>query len=225
MSGTSATGGYIGPVAPQPPTADAVQSGLQQMVTALSGLPGPLVRPRWQPMPPTQPDVATTWASIGVTMVEADEYPYLRHYGGTPMQPGMPPGYSVMQRHMTLTVVVTFYGPAAEDAAGMMRDGLYVGQNFEPLMSLGLKLRTIHDLARAPEEINRQYVDRVDLRLELRQQVNRTYPIFDLVGADVDLISESVSTSVSVRVPETQYLTDDQGRWIVDDQGRPIPIT
>lgn len=200
MSGnTSATGGYLPEVARRPPDADTVQKALQQMVAAISTLPGELVRPRWQPMPPVQPDVTVTWASVGVQRVDADEYPYMKHVSDKALQPGMPPGYSIMQRHATLTVVCTIYGPAAEDVAGMLRDGLYVAQNFEPVRSLGLKLRTVHDLARNPELVNQQYINRVDLSLEFRMQLDRVYPIFDLDGADVTITDGRLTAKASVR--------------------------
>jgi hypothetical protein len=200
MSGTnnSATGGYVIDTAPRP-SSDAIQAALQTMTAALSALPGTLVRPRWQPMPPVQPDANTTWASIGVVLIEADEFPFLSHVGSAVLAGQTMPGYTVMQRHMTLTVVATFYGPMADDTASMMRDAMYVPQNWEPLAALGIKLLTIHDLARQPELLNNQYIDRVDLRLELRMQQQRNYPIFDLDGADVSITDGRLNASASVR--------------------------
>jgi hypothetical protein len=191
MSGTSATGGYMLDLPPGPATAAQIQAALQIMATQLSGLPGNLVRPRWQPMPPAQPDAEVTWASIGVVHVEADDYPYIYHVGGVTLPDEADPGYDVMERQMTITVVATFYGPECDDAASQMRDALYMPQNIWPLtQAVGIKLRTVHDLARAPELINQQWVDRIDLRMEFRAQANRVYPVFDIAAANVQIITD-----------------------------------
>jgi hypothetical protein len=201
----SSTGGYIAPVIVQgvPPGADAIQAALQGQIAALTGLPGDLVRPRWQPMPPAQPDASVSWCSLGSTMIEADEFPYLEHIGGV-TYPGQPaPGYSVMSRHATLTVVVSFYGPDCEYYSSALRDGLYVPQNYEPLSEVGLKLRTVHDLARIPELVNNQWINRVDIRVEYRAQWERILPIFDLAGA-------------------TFVAQSDTGAWAVADVGKTL---
>jgi hypothetical protein len=195
MSGTntntSATGGYIIDRPPFPPNGDAVTRAMQIMVAQLSDLPGILVRPRWQPMPPTQPAVETTWAAVGVIRVEADAYPYIQHHGKT-VWPGLPdPGLDQMQRHATVSVMVTYYGPGAEDAAASLRDALFMPQNMEPLVAVGAKLLEVHDMTRVPEIMNQQYIDRVDLRIDLRRQIDRTYPIFDIAAAQVDLHTDT----------------------------------
>ena len=76
-----------------------------------------------------------------------------------------------------------------------LRDALYVQQNYEPLAAIGAKLRTVRDLARNAEIINQQFVDRIDVAIELRIQIGRTYPVFDLVGAEVDLHTDFGSTT------------------------------
>ena len=86
-------------------------------------------------------------------------------------------------------MLVTFYGPEAEACAGALRDGLYIQQNWEPLRAFGLKLHDIQDLARAPELVNQQWIDRLDVELVLRRQVERIYPMLNLDGADVILIA------------------------------------
>jgi hypothetical protein len=212
MSGTSATGGYMLDVPPKPPSADDLQRALQTMATALSGIPGNLVRPRWQPMPPAQPDASVTWASIGVVHVEADDYPYIFHVGGVATPGSSTPGYDVMQRHMTITVIATFYGPECEDAASQMRDALYMNQNIWPLTQAAwLKLRTVEDLARAPELVNNQWIDRIDLRIQFRAQENRYYPVYDVAAAAVEIITDAhvdIETDEGAIMAEIEVLPD-----------------
>jgi hypothetical protein len=184
---TSATGGYIIDRPPVPPTGAQITTALQVMVAQLADLPGTLVRPRWQPMPPTQPSADTTWAAVGVTQTEMDEYPYIVHDPTTTLSGQANPGVDRMQRHSTLTVIVSFYGPEADDCASRFRDAFYVPQNMEPLASLGIKMQSVADLVRSAEIINQQYIDRFDLRVQFRQIINRVYPIFDIAAAEVDL--------------------------------------
>ncbi|HTB46474.1 MAG TPA: hypothetical protein VK741_22830 [Acetobacteraceae bacterium] len=215
MSGnTSATGGFVTDQPPRPPSGAEITAAMQQMIVNLAVLPGSLVRPRWQPMPPAQPSAATTWAAVGVAQIEADEYPYIRHHGGVTLPGQTAPGYDELQRHATLTVLASFYGPGAEEAAGAVRDGLYIQQNMEPFSAIGAKLLAVHDLARNPEIMNQQYVDRIDMRLEFRAQFERVYPIFDLAAADVVLKTDTgISTDVSV-TPGSQVTWDDGAtRW------------
>jgi hypothetical protein len=184
---TSATGGFIVDRPPLPITGEQVTRALQKTVMALTGLPGPLVRPRWQPMPPSQPQADVTWASVGVTQVETDDYPSIVHDGAGTFPGATAPGIDRMVRHSTLTALVTFYGPTAETLAASFRDGLYMPQNWEPLAPFGLKLREVRDLARAPEFVAQQWIDRFDVQVMLRQQTDRVYPIYNLDGADVIL--------------------------------------
>jgi len=184
---TSATGGYLLSVPQRPrPNSDDVERVLQQMVTALTGLPGDLVRPRWQPHPPAQPPVEVNWCALGVTQVEMDDYPQIVH-----QSPGTLPGaigQDFMTRHGTVTLAVSFYGPDAEDYAGELRDSLYIPQNWEPLGVIGAKLYEVQDMTRNPELINNQWVDRADLNILLRRVTERRFAVFDLIGASVRLL-------------------------------------
>ena len=157
------------------------------MVVALTGLPGNLVRPSYQAMPPAQPAVDVTWAAVGVHHIEADDYPFIVHDGATTF-PGMPgPGVDRMQRHYTYRVLVSLYGPRSATLAGMLSDAMYVSQNYEDLRVLGLKLRETRTQARNAEFINQQWIDRVDVEITLRRQVDRVFPVLNIEGADVVL--------------------------------------
>ena len=184
---TSATGGFIVDRSPAPLTGEQITRAMQKQIIALTGLPGSLVRPRWQPMPPSQPQADVTWASVGVTQVETDDYPAIVHDGSGTFPGALAPGVDRMTRNATLTVLATFYGPAAEGMASAYRDALYVPQNWELMSPFGLKLREVRDLARAPEFVAQQWIDRFDVQVTMRQQTTRLYPIYNLDGADIVL--------------------------------------
>jgi hypothetical protein len=200
MSGnTSETGGFVHEQPPLPPNAKVVEEVFQEMVATLAELPGNLVRPRWQPTPPVQPPVETNWAAVGIISTEADEFPWIEHVQGD--ETTGTPGYDIMRRHQTITAMVSFYGPEAEDNAQRMRDALYIPQNCEPFsLRIQGKVHSVADFNRAPELVNQQWLNRIDLKLTVRQQVDRVYPIRDLVAAQIKVIAD---TGLSTDVPVT----------------------
>lgn len=199
MSGfnTSATGGYVTAAPPHPTIGAAVIAALQGMVVGITGLPGNLVRPSWQATPPVTPPADVTWAAVGVQNVEADDYPFIWHDGSTTL-PGAPgPGVDRLQRHYTYTVLVSIYGPGATHLAGVLSDTLYISQTYEPLRAAGFRLRESRTQARNAEMVNQQWIDRVDVEITLRRQVDRVYPILDIVGVDA-VITEDGGAVVEV---------------------------
>jgi hypothetical protein len=196
---TSATGGYIVDRPPDPANETVVLTALQKMVVGLTGLPGNLVRPSWQPVPPVQPAVDVTWAAVGINNVEADDYPFIVHDGSVTLVGAPGPGADRMQRHYTYSVLVTLYGPGASDLAGTLSDAMYVSQNYESLRAVGMKLRESRTQARNAEFVNQQWIDRIDVAITLRRQIDRVYPVLNIVGADA-VLREDGGTVVEVSV-------------------------
>ena len=158
--------GYIvpAPLAPQP-TYDTVLAGqIQALVVGITGLAGNYVRPRWQALPPNQPPATTSWCAVGVTVEEPDDYPAL----------GQQDQQVQFQRHETLEVFASFYGPNAQSNAALWRDGLYIAQNLT--QGQGLYLLEVQRTITASEEIAAQIVPRYDVTARLRREVVRTYP-------------------------------------------------
>lgn len=192
MSGTSATGG---PLAPEPalgPLADGgLDDFLQRLVVNVTGLPGNMVRPRWQETPPPRPPIGTDWCAIGVQRIVADTYASVTH------SPHLE-GNDVLKRHETLEVLASFYGPNAGGYAGDLRDGLLVWQNREALTAAGYGLLDTGEPLMVPELINQQWYRRCDMPLRLRRQVVRTYPVKNILSAAGTVVTEGPSTSFSV---------------------------
>src|SRR5574340_383319 len=82
MANTSATGGYLSPDASALPLeGDALDALLQGMVVGITGLPGAMVRPRWQSVVPKQPEPTVDWCAIGITTSDRTDYPVEEHDG------------------------------------------------------------------------------------------------------------------------------------------------
>lgn len=179
MTNTSATGGYLVPESAAPLADDALDGILQVAVAGITGLPGALVRPRWQATPPQQPDAWTDWIALGVMGEEPDANPAILH------KPGEDSGLGTdhMQRHVTVDVLVSCYGPNASGYAGMIRDGIVLSQNFGTLRDAGLSFISAGRAVLAPTLTNERWIRRVDLPLTFRRRIDRTYPIRNLLSA------------------------------------------
>jgi len=170
MANSSATGGLIAPVAETPPlTDDALDALFQVAVAGITGLSGTMVRPRWQPVPPKQPEPSVDWCAIGITDITPDEGPSIQHVGSLVGQVGEV-GRDDFKRHETITLLCTFHGPLGMRYAAKLRDGIGFVESGP--------IRTV------PELYNQQWIRRFDLVLIFRRKVSRTYPILNILSAD-----------------------------------------
>jgi len=186
MGNTSATGGYLGPAVVSPPLEDSdLDAVFQGLVAGITGLDGSLVRPRWQPTSPKQPEPSINWCAIGVTVINPDAGAYIEH---SPTGDGS----DNMQRHEDIDLACTFYGPLGATFAAMLRDGLSIPQNLDFLRLQGMGYIEC-GLARAfPELFNQQWIKRFDITARFRRQVKRTYGVLNILSADPILISDEI---------------------------------
>lgn len=181
---TSATGGPLSPAAsPAPLEGKALLRFVQQWIVGITGLDGDMVRPRWQPEPPVIPDAGEAWASVGIGTRLADTFPQIVHDGAADGGKGA----DKMQRQEALDVLASFYdlgaGGEADLYASLLRDGMVIAQNREYLLKGGFDLAFSGDLIPAPVIIKTRWLYRVDLPFRLRRQINRTYPVQNLISA------------------------------------------
>ncbi|MBZ9939139.1 hypothetical protein LB518_22775 [Mesorhizobium sp. BR1-1-16] len=188
MTNTSATGGYLVPSTPAPADDEALQVIFQGLVGGVTGIVGDLVRPRWQKLPPPEPSIDTSWCAIGVTDSEPDDGAAILHHSAGD-------GSDEMQRHETLFVIASFYGPAASQNAALLRDGLALPQNREAIRAQGIAFVEIERAVLAPSLVNQQWRRHVDVRMTFRRQVTRTYPVLNLLSAGGDIASDPASTT------------------------------
>jgi hypothetical protein len=190
MANTSATGGYLAPTAPVPPDDDALDDLLQALVAGVSGLPGNLVRPRWQPTVPKQPEPSVNWCALGVTEQENDAGPAIQHDPAAE-------GHDDYQRHQDIRLLCTFYGPAAKGYAQRLADGLSIPQNREQLRLNDMAFVSAGEIRAAPDFVNQQWVRRYDVTVLLRRKITRTYPVLNLLSAQVSTETDSVPPMAS----------------------------
>ena len=173
----------------------ALKRFLQQLVVTLTGLPGTVVYPRWQKEPPNMPDEGTDWAAIGVVSRERDAFAYEGRAGVN--------GYSgadTVFRQEVLEVMVSFYGPNSEQYSEIFTMALQVAQNREILTVNNFGLVETQGSITAPALINQRWMEGQDTRFRLRRSLIYTYPVQDVVVANIVLREDVPATSVTIPV-------------------------
>lgn len=186
MANSSATGGYLAPAGVTPPLQDLdLDLVFQGFVKGITGLPGALVRPRWQPTVPQTPETNVDWCAVGVTpRTRSLDYPAIQH-------DPTGDGHDRFTRHQELEVLATFYGPNAMRYADLLRDGAYMPQNGEQIGQHGIAFVEAGDAIAAPELVNQRWLKRYDLSLRFRRVIRRDYAVLNLLGADAAIQSDT----------------------------------
>lgn len=186
----SSTGGYLAPAVDAPPAEDdALDDLVHDLISGITALPPDLVRPRWQPTVPKQPEPSVDWCAFGVQEQEQDAGPVIQHDGAGD-------GHDTYIRHQDVDVMCTFYGPRAKGYAQRLADGLAIPQNREQLQLLDMAFVGVGAIRPAPDLVNQQWVRRYDMTVTLRRKITRTYAVLNLKSAAVATTTDS-STPVA----------------------------
>jgi hypothetical protein len=211
MANDSSTGGYLVPSSTGGDLNDlALAIFLQQIVVGICGLPGNMVRPRWQPEPPNIPDFGTNWAAIGPGTRKRDPFSATIHDPSGD-------GSSTVVRNRTMEILCSFYGPQAETNSELLAMGLEVSQNRELMQLQGFNIVSgAGDSIIVPILIKQRWQYRVDLPFTVRQQQKYTYPILNLEGAEatftVDDAGQTLTESLSVSIADSGYGNNGYGQ-------------
>ncbi len=183
MPNTSATGGYIAGTGAFVEDA-ALDAIFQACVVGITGLPGAMVRPRWQAVVPKQPEPSVDWCAIGITSSGTTDYPVELHVSAGD-------GYDAFQTLEELDVLASFYGTHGAGNAGLLRDGLYVDQNRTVLQASGIDLIEVGKRVTAPDLVNQQWIRRFDLPIRFRRKVDRSFPVLNILSAPDSIATDS----------------------------------
>lgn len=199
LPNTSATGGFLSPSSPPPPEDDALDAILQACVAGVTGLPGHLVRPRWQPKPPIQPEADIDWCAVGLVDEDPEFNISIVHDG----QADGGRGQSISYDNDILTVLSSFYGPCARGYAKRFRTGMMIAQNRETLFHAGIGLVEIPGKSIfLPDIVNTKTLRRVDISMRLRRHTALTWPILNLIGFKGTIVNDD-RASTPLRTPHS----------------------
>jgi hypothetical protein len=187
----SSTGGYLQPAVTSPPLEDdALTAIFQQMIVGITGLPGNMVRPRWQPNPPKQPEPTVNWCALGIAVQTLDDGPAIVHSGAGN-------GSDTYIRHEQIDVLASFYGPNAMQYAQQLSDGLAIPQNLEQLKAQDMNSVDTGQIRAAPDLINEQWIRRYDLELTFRRKITRSYAVLNILTAQGTVQTDTVTGPIS----------------------------
>lgn len=189
MPNTSATGGPLLPSSSAPSDDDALVDFLNAVIAGITGLSGTLIRPRWQERPPPLPPVGTTWMATGIGTRSGDTFPEVEHDPDGE-------GADNLNQHEEFVLDCTFYGPAAQSTATLLRDGLNIAQNREVLDTNGVKFIATGPMPNTPEVVNQRWLMRTDMPITFRREVGRTYPVLNIIEAVGTVVTDVPARSV-----------------------------
>lgn len=214
LPGSMAPGALL-PTSAPPPDDAAWDAIIQTFTKQVTGLPGSLVRPRWQPIAPRMPEPTVNWVAIGYTNENTDPNPYIGHISVNGCE------RDVLIRHERVTARASFYGPNAQQYAKLFRDQLYFPQNADILRQYNAGVTGIGDISTVPELRNQQWVKRYDFLFTLSRQIIRDYLTYDLLYATFYGISEDPGNVFQGNVPAnyvpSQFLFGVDGYYFQGD--------
>lgn len=174
---TSATGGYLLPDGEAVTNDQDLEDIFQAFIKGVTGLAGSMVRPRFQTIPITMPDVGVDWVTFGIKTQRLDDGPYFDQHDED----------ATSIRHEMIELALSFYGNHGQHFAMIFADGTAIPQNIDQLKPHKIKFVGVGEVITAPDLLNEQYVHRFDVTATFRRQIKRTYPIKTFQSFQINL--------------------------------------
>lgn len=181
------------PLLPDPGTdplyLQSFEDFIQQVMVGITGLPGAMVRPRWQPEAPNMPDAGTDWMAYGIQTTDTDNYPAVVHVDGV----------DTLYRDETFELMASFYGTRDEYYAKTLRDGFQIQTNLDTLREAGVAFVESGTITRAPSLVKERWLDKQDITLTFRRRTSRSYPVLNLEFGGIILLTDvGITSSVNL---------------------------
>ena len=164
---------------------------MHDVIQGITGLPGPMIRPRWQPEPPATPDINVSWVAFGDMGEKRDTFAHVSEIKSGNM------GQDVT-RTEEIEFIVSLYGPSCNSYAAILADGLMIGQNLDALRDIDASLISCTDAATVPALVNGKWVKRVDMRVMIRRRTVRRYNVAAIESAHVEFDNEVFDSAINI---------------------------
>lgn len=158
----------------QPPNGLTLEQFLQTVIVGISGLPGQMVRPKWQVAPPKQPDLNANWIGMGIDASTPNANAYLKEDdSGTSF---------ISQRIERLDIGLSIYGPNALHIYGLIRDGFQIPNNLFQFFNAGMGFIEVTAGQHVPDLVNERFINRVVTTVSIVRMVQRFYGVPSIVS-------------------------------------------
>jgi len=158
---------------------DALHDVLQATIVGITALPGSMVRPRWQPNPPNQPEATESWVAFGIVSGESDwdaAFVQVDDADG---------GHVDGLRGENSQMLVSFYGPRAGRLAARLRAGLAVDQNRDLLRANKITIIGTTGPTTVPALLRQTWVPRVDITVTIHRDISTSFPIRTIIDTPI----------------------------------------
>lgn len=172
---------------------DALADLIQQVVVGITGLPGNMVRPRWQPDAPNTPDVSLDWVAFGTASL-APQWNAYQYYDKV-LDTYFVEGTQVVE------CLFSFYGPNHSRHREEFLDGLQLDMNLQQLVDNQIKFMSFASPVQVPALFKNQYRLRSDVKVFFNRWVKRAYPVGYYSSASGSIDNEKFVTPFSVNPP------------------------
>jgi hypothetical protein len=189
---------FLLPIGDQPPNDLALSILIDATIVGITGLSGTLVRPRWQPTPPVQPDGNTNWVAVGITPLRRNQ-PQLQIIQQDDGD------YLLTHNHQQeLDVLCSFYGPDARGFAELLADGITIPNNRWVLEANSIRFIRMGETRSVPSIVNASWINRADIVMTLTRDITRTYDIPSILAATATVYfnnETAISVEASIPIP------------------------
>lgn len=188
---------YVQPLpAPAPLEGAALLDFLQSWMAGVLSAPvldPTLIRPYAQGTPPVVPDAGEAWMAFTAVVGESDTFPWISQIDAT---------HVALQRHERVRVLCSFYDTGVDGQAGrlatLLRDGVAVPQNCEPLFLANFGIVGVEEQVAVPSMLKTRWLWRVDQPIMLTRQVDRQYANQTIATANGTLNTDTGLPGVAI---------------------------
>jgi hypothetical protein len=184
MANNSSTAGFLAPVT-APVEGDSLEDLFHDTIAGVTGIAPDLVRPRWQPEPPNQPDFDADWVAFGIVTTKSDTFTFTGH------DPTIPA--DIVERDEVLTILHSFYGPNGQALMNRFSNGIQVEQNRVLLSDAGIKLVEFQEVGQIPALLKDIWVRRFDCRLIYRRRLRYSYAVLNVVAPPIGVAAAVIT--------------------------------
>lgn len=194
----STTAGYLQPTGSTPVSPSIPLMGqslnrfFQQHIKGITGLPGTHVRVAFQTESPEPPSDGNCWCAFRVLNRKAEPFAF----------EGVVNDQYLISRHEEMDILCSFYDKGsngyADYYASVLREGLHLSQNRQPLTLVNMGLIETGDIFPAPVILKQTWLYRMDITFRIRRQLVWTFDVKTITSASIDLQCEGPDGSMLV---------------------------